>query len=125
MEIVGSWNLVSFELEKDGKATAWGSNAHGLLIYAPSGHMSVSINKSIEADLDQSEEQNILDSLLFYAGTYRLEGKVIRHQVTNASGLQRIGKEMIRYASLEGNLLTLSTDVESFGRAILKWKRVG
>lgn len=123
-QVLGTWRLVSFEIEDpNGGISPWGQNTHGLLIYAESGFMSVSINKDIEASSD-GEANDILDSVLFYAGTYFIDGDVIRHQVTEASNPKRIGKEMIRYTSLENEILTLTTPVESFGRAILAWKRV-
>ena len=122
-DIQGSWSLESFDIEKLDKTVApWGQKAHGLLIYAPSGHMSVSINRELgQAD---NEAQKIFDSILFYSGTYRIDGAIIRHVVRNASNPARIGRDMIRYASLDGDLLTLSSPQESFGRAILKWKRL-
>lgn len=119
----GTWTLESFELEKDGQRTPWGTRANGLLIYTATGHMSVSINKAIENDTSQTDLENVFDSVLFYSGTYQVEGDLIRHQVTNASNPARVGKEMIRYAKLEGDKLTLTTPNESFGRAILVWKR--
>lgn len=121
--VQGSWSLLSFDIEKLDKSVAsWGQNARGLLVFAPSGHMSVSINR----DMGQgdSEAQKIFDSILFYSGTYRIEGYVVRHLVQNASNPVRIGKEMIRYASLEGDVLTLKTPQESFGTATLRWKRL-
>jgi hypothetical protein len=126
MNFLGTWHLVSFRLEsKDGTRTDWGRDVHGLLIYAATGHMSVSINKAVEADPEQSDEQNLFDSILFYSGTYQVEGELIRHQVTNASNPARIGREMLRYAQLDGDTLTLTTPQESFGRAILVWKKIG
>ncbi len=124
-EICGTWKLDSFEIEDPTKRiTPWGRNVHGLLIYADSGHMSVSINKAIDQD-SESEIENLFDSILFYSGTYQFDGSVIRHQVTNASNPARIGKEMLRFASLEGSVLTLVSPQESFGRAILRWRRTG
>ena len=122
-DIQGSWTLESFDIERLDKSVApWGKNAHGLLIYAPSGHMSVSINRDKEAG--DSEAQQIFDSILFYSGKYKLDGAVINHLVQNASNPARIGRNMIRYASLENNVLTLSSPEESFGRAILRWRKI-
>ncbi len=121
--IQGSWSLLSFDIEKLEKSVApWGQNSRGLLIFAPPGHMSVSINR----DLGQgdSDAQRIFDSILFYSGTYRVEGSVVLNLVQNASNPSRIGKEMIRYASLDGDVLTLKTPQESFGTATLRWKRL-
>jgi len=122
----GTYSLASFELEStDGRRSSWGQNTRGLLVYTADGHVSVAINKDVVRDESQHEAENILDSLLFYAGTYQVEGNVIRHQVTLASNPARVGKEMIRYAELNGDSLTLTTPKESFGRAILVWKKIG
>jgi hypothetical protein len=124
-QIVGTWTLDSFELEdaETRKRRPWGQDVHGLLIYAPTGHMSVSINKSVENDPEQSDCENRFDSVLFYSGTYQAKGKTITHQVTEASNPDRIGREMIRYAEWSNGLLELITPVESWGRAILRWKK--
>lgn len=121
--IHGSWSLESFDIEKLDKSVGpWGKNARGLLIYAPSGHMSVSINRDMGAT--GSEAEKIFDSILFYSGIYKIDGSEIRHFVQNASNPARIGKDMIRYASLDVDLLTLTSPVEAFGRAILVWKKI-
>lgn len=121
----GSWKLISFDIESpEGKITSWGKAAQGLLLYTNTGHMSVSINKAVEDDATQTESENIFDSILFYSGTYVLDGNLIRHQVTNASNPSRIGREMLRYAELQGNRVSLATPKESFGRAILVWERI-
>lgn len=124
-DLYGSWTLESFDIEAlDGKVAPWGRNAHGLLLYDKSGNMSASINRALEEKFDVPEK-NIFDSILFYSGTYTLhDGNEIRHQVKNASNPTRIGREMIRYAEFNGSLLTLVTPKESFGRAILKWRKV-
>ena len=122
--VLGTWILESFEIESlEKKIRAWGQNTRGLLIYADTGHMSVSINKDVQNE-SKTEAENIFDSILFYSGTYQVDGNVIRHQVTNASNPARIGKEMLRYAAMDGDLLILTTPQESFGKAILKWKKV-
>lgn len=123
-DIQGTWLLESFDIEGlDKKVAPWGVNARGLLIYADTGHMSVSINRDL-ASKSSVEAENIFDSILFYSGTYRVEGSTITHQVTNASNPARIGKQMLRYAVLDGDVITLSSPQESFGRAILKWRKV-
>lgn len=124
-DICGTWKLESFQIKAhDNQISAWGRDVHGLLIYTESGHMSVSINKSVEKDADLSEIENIFDSILFYSGTYRFEGDTICHRVTNASNPSRIGKDMVRYPELNSNTLTLTSPEDSFGQAILTWRRV-
>lgn len=123
-QIVGTWLLESFLIEsKQNEKRDWGANVHGLLIYAPSGHMSVSINKDVEKK-STVDAQNYFDSILFYSGTFSVDGEIVKHQVTEASNPNRIGKEQIRFAKLENDLLTLTSPDESFGRAILTWRKV-
>lgn len=123
-QIVGAWLLESFLIESpQGETRNWGANSQGLLLYTDSGHMSVSINKDVE-NKSAVEAQNFFDSILFYSGTYAVDGQTIKHKVTQASNPNRIGKELLRFATLEGSLLTLVSPVESFGKAILKWRKV-
>jgi len=123
-QIIGSWLLKSFLIEsQQGEFRQWGANSQGLLLYTDTGHMSVSINKDVE-NKSTVEVQNIFDSILFYSGTYSVDGSNIKHIVTQASKPSRIGKELLRTATLEGNLLTLTSPPESFGRAILKWRKI-
>ena len=123
----GTYILDSFEIEDlEGVRTPWGVNTRGLLIYTADGYMSVSINKNAEAaQAGDAEFEAIFDSILFYSGTYQVDGDLIRHQVTQASNPARIGREMPRYASWVGPCVTLATPKESFGRAILIWRKVG
>ena len=123
-QLIGTWTLDSFQIESpEGVKRAWGNGIHGLLIYADTGHMSVSINKDVVKE-SENELEDLFDSILFYAGTYTVEGTLIRHQVSEASNPTRIGKEMLRYAETQGNTITLTTPKESFGRAILVWRKV-
>lgn len=123
-QVVGTWALESFEIEdQQGVRRPWGNQSHGLLIYSLSGHMSVSINRTIEQKTENSA-QNIFDSILFYSGTYSSDGNTINHRVTQASNPQRIGKNLVRYAQLNADVLTLSSPQEAFGTAHLTWKRI-
>jgi hypothetical protein len=125
MEYFGVYKLKSFVIESSaGEVKNWGNNLSGLLIYTLNGYMSVSINKELEIDPTQTDSENLLDSILFYSGTYAVEGNIICHQVTQASSPFRIGKEMIRYADWKGNELHLTTPPESFGKATLVWVKM-
>ena len=119
----GTWQLTSFEIEDIDGRRSWGRNVRGLLIYNHDGYMSVSINKDVE-QAGEDESENILDSILFYSGTYRAESSMIYHQVTLASSPSRVGKEMKRVANLKGDALTLDTPPDALPRATLTWKRI-
>lgn len=120
-QIVGTWALDAFTIyPKEGGSRPWGQDVRGLLVYTDSGHVSVAINRSAASD----SPKDVLDSVLFYAGTYSVEGNTIRHQVTQATNPARIGREMIRYAELDHSTLTLTTPDESFGKATLVWRKI-
>jgi hypothetical protein len=119
--VIGSWDLESFVItRKDGTAKSWGKNARGLLIYTDEGTMSVSINADVEGD--QTSRENQFRSLLFYAGTYEMEAGKIVHRVTKATELGRMGKDLIREATLSGNILTL-VGRGDFGVATVVWRK--
>lgn len=122
--LVGVYKLERFEIEETAsKVKYWGINSTGLLIYTTDGYMSVSINRDVE-NKSSNEAQNYFDSILFYSGTFTVDKDIIKHQVANASNPTRIGKELVRYAKLDGNVLTLTSPKESFGTAILTWRKV-
>lgn len=122
-DIVGEWKLIVFEIEdlKQNKRI-WRKNSCSILIYTSSGYMSVSINGEIDGD--PSSVINKFNSILSYAGTYKLEkdGNII-HRVTNASDPSRIGKEMIREGILNGDTLKIIGKGE-FGTAVIVWQRI-
>ncbi len=121
--LVGSWELKGFELESHEKGKhPWGKNVRGLLIYADTGHMSVAINRDLTDT--GNPDKDLFDASLFYAGTYSVEGNIVRHQVTIATSPARIGKEMIRFAALNGDELILTSPPESYGTATLVWRRI-
>jgi hypothetical protein len=120
-KFTGVWNLESFRIKKpDGMSKDWGSEARGQLIYTACGKMSVSIAKHCA---DPKNPKELLDSLLFYAGSYSVEGGQIDHTVTLATNPDRVGKEMRRYWDLKGDTLVLTTPQEAYGVATLTWRR--
>ena len=121
---IGSWELKSFEIESPEKGRGpWGANTRGLLVYSATGHVSVAINKDV---VDTGNpDKDLFDSILFYAGTYSVEKNTVRLQVTLASNPARVGKEMVRFATLDGNDLTIKTPQESYGTATIVWRKLG
>ncbi len=125
MEYCGVYKLYSFTIiTPSGERVSWGRDPTGLLIYHQDGYMSVSINKEPEMQTTESETENWLNSILFYSGTYSIDGKQITHQVMNASSSSRIRKEMIRFAEWKEGKLHLITPIETFGQAELVWEKI-
>ena len=88
-EIFGSWSLERFDIvSPEGVEKPWGENVSGLLIYSKDGHMSVSINRALNKS-EPNEAKAIFDSILFYSGTFQIDGNVILHQVTPCGKLFR------------------------------------
>jgi hypothetical protein len=115
-KLLGVWKLNEFTLTNNGTTRHWRTEAHGLLIYDKSGYMSVSINSIINDD-------SVLDSVLFYAGTYTLEGSVVRHKVLNATDPNRIGIELLRVATFSDDGLLCLVAQGDFGTATLTWRK--
>ena len=123
-ELIGSWNLISFEIEKDGISRPWRDKSHGLLIYTAEGTVSVSINAVLNHQNAIMDSKELFDSILFYAGTYETsDGNVVVHHVTNATDPNRIGKDMIRTTRLDGKFLHIEGR-GSFGIAKIVWERI-
>ncbi|MBC7457765.1 MAG: lipocalin-like domain-containing protein [Bdellovibrionaceae bacterium] len=145
-DLIGSWKLVEFLIEDlTGKTNHWGENCTGLLLYTKDNQMSVSINRKVEAKSD-IEEKNFFDSILFYSGVFKTDSVnennpellknpftnsniTIKHSVQHASNPNRIGKELLRYVGYDTTTdkniyMTLSSPVESFGRGVIRWKKI-
>lgn len=120
---VGAWKLASFTLTSpQQEPKSWRSHSHGLLIYTANKYMSVSINSEVTSR-PTSQEKEILDSVLFYSGTYEVSEQSIIHKVTNATDPARIGQNLIRTFHLENNILTLTAN-GPYGTAELKWEKI-
>lgn len=119
-DIIGSWKLKAFTIESpDGLVKPWRKNATGLLIYTAEDTVSIAMN----ADLPEGSTDRF-DGILFYSGTYEIrEPNTIIHHVSNASDKERVGKEMVREAVLNGHDLEL-TGRGAFGIARVTWERI-
>ena len=121
-DIVGTWKLIEFKITtKEGITRDWRPDSYGLLIYSNDGYMSVSINASATKEMLSNDLSNYI---LFYSGEFSISNKnVIKHNVTNATSPERIGKEMIRIGKIdEKGHLELSANGQ-YGHAQLLWEK--
>jgi hypothetical protein len=123
-KVVGTWRLVAHEMEHSpGIWTPWGQNLRGYLIYAPTGHMSVAINRDQEPEPAEHLAETTLGGMIFYAGPYRAVGTNLFHDVEVASRPSRVGVTEVREAELIGDRLILRARGEGWA-ARITWQRI-
>ncbi len=95
--IVGFWRLVSWEVRKaDGRVyLPFGQDLDGYIGYTGHGSMSVFMR--------------LRDKIVFYAGTYDIEGNKVTHHVTVADRLSTEGRDLVRTVLFEGDRISLTT----------------
>lgn len=114
-DLLGSWRLTAVTMtDKDGTVTEpFGKDVRGILIYAPAGEMSATVNQA--------------GSYLSYAGSFDVEGDRVIHHVEMSSLTEAAGTDQQRIATLEGDTLTLAASPTFMGPpgsvARLVWQR--
>jgi hypothetical protein len=118
--IVGTWKLVSAVVKPaPGGETRnlWGENPSGLLTYTGDGRMSAIIASggrrplsAADPDMAPAEERaEAFATFGAYAGGYTFDGDRVTHHVEIAWFQNWVGTDQIRFVSLQGSRLTLST----------------
>ncbi len=117
----GSWELRSYYDIDDEDRTSEGPLGiapSGLLIYAPRGHMSVSMMRT-----DAAAGR---PPFMGYAGNWRIAGDEVVHAISVCSNPAWANTEQRRRASLTGDTLTLIGAAMVDGRPqrrVLTWQR--
>ncbi|MEO5761904.1 MAG: lipocalin-like domain-containing protein [Vicinamibacteria bacterium] len=117
-ELLGSWALIEWRIEySEGRPASWpfGTDARGLLMYAPDGWMSATMTKVDRSALtagsamkaDDDSKAKSFGEYLAYCGTYRIEGSTIVHDVVMSMNPILIGLPHVREAKIENGGLTL------------------
>jgi hypothetical protein len=140
-DFIGTWRLVSWRNVADDGSTAdpLGEAPMGYIFYNHDGYMSVAIMAANRAPFREpdafggtlQERSDAISTYLSYAGPFEVhadEGTVIHH-IEVSSFPNWIGKDQVRFASIDGNRLTLSTKPMLFQGVVrtaeLVWERVG
>ena len=126
--LVGAWRLVRYE---DVPATGsssfpFGRNPRGLLIYTPTGQMSIqvmaqphpTVASGDEETITSQEKQALFDAFMAYFGTYEVDasrGVVIHHVEGDLWGVFDDNDEA-RPFEISGNTLMLKPRWESGGK---------
>ncbi|MBF6328247.1 lipocalin-like domain-containing protein [Nocardia transvalensis] len=128
-DLIGCWRLLSYVELDDGdveRVGPLGPAPTGLLIYEPSGFMSVSMARTpLAGHVDGGVGQ---ETFMGYAGTWRLDGSRVFHQVWVSAHPFQVGRELVRDASRDdsGEMLTLHGEAVIEGnlqRRRLVWTR--
>ncbi len=111
--LLGVWKLVSFEVEIQAtgqKELPMGKNPTGYAIFAPDNRVFFILTgegrKPAKTDQERAE---LLNSLVAYAGTYRLEGDKWITRVEAAWIPEWVGTEQVRSYKVEGKRLQVLT----------------
>ena len=138
--IVGTWRLVSVVARpaSGGEAVnAMGENPSGFLTYTSDGRMTAILASSGRQSLSvvdpvgapAAERAEAFATFIAYAGRYTVDADRITHHV-EVSWLQNwVGADQIRFARLQGSVLTLRSPPTLMGGkpmvAELVWTRLG
>jgi hypothetical protein len=121
-ELIGVWRLRSYTELDEGGATRpgpLGTRPDGLLIYEPTGFMSV----SMMAGGDPGQE-----TFMGYAGRWQLVGEHrVVHLIAVSAHPQMVGTKQEREFHVEGDALTLTGTAVISARPLiraLQWERV-
>lgn len=111
-ELVGTWKLVEWTAAVDGKpVTPFGGETTGLITYTADGRMWGTLMRVDRPPVDgdtlaaapESERAAAAAGYLNYAGTYRLEGSTVIHEVEISLFPNWIGTDQIREMTWEPN----------------------
>ena len=137
-DLHGTWRLHDWVIDYDDGRPAsfpFGADATGLLIYAADGHVSAAIGRGGRARLSrddirrapEAEKAAAFDSYFHYAGTWRLEGGQVVHEVTQSLNPNFVGTVQVRDLDLQGDRLELRAVVPTLSGATmtnrLVWRR--
>lgn len=119
-DLVGSWDLVSFETLIDGERTSYplGEHAAGRLIYGADGIVSAFLSRRdrpwVEgADFTQAPVEARGEAALgfmAYSGRFELDGDRVMHRIDLSLYPEMVGTVLVRTATLEAPHLVLETE---------------
>jgi len=120
-DFVGSWELLGWEIRyPNGKTTfPFGKDAIGQILYSADGHMSATVRRKDRAgfskpnprDLTAEDKAGAFEGYFHYAGTWRVDGDTVVHNVTMSLNPNMTGTDQVRHAEFQVNGdLILSAD---------------
>ena len=131
--LVGSWRLVSFEREYQGtgeREYPMGKIPSGYILFLPDGRMAVVITgEGRKAPSTDQDRASLLNSLVAYTGTYRVDGDKWITTVDVSANPAWVGTEQARcYLATEDRLKEMTAWAarpdNRMARAVITYERV-
>jgi len=115
--VVGTYKIISQDVEVGGTATQpLGKAPHGYLVLTPSRFVAFYTGDNRKFGTSVADKAALLDTLVGWSGTYRVEGDKIIIAVDASWTEVWTGKDQIRHWTLSGNRLTLTADPQPYPR---------
>ena len=137
-DILGAWQLVSYTSDTDGQVSEpLGPEPIGIILYTPDGYMSAQLMRRDRPAYDRAitgggtteQMASAASGYLCYSGPYDLDeaAGVVHHHVEVSLLPNWLGGTQVRKGRLDGDSLTLSTEVTSrkgvSSTHVLAWRR--
>jgi hypothetical protein len=136
--ILGTWKLQSWvrEIIATGKReNVFGEKPDGYLSYSSDGRMQgilTADNRMKPSSLAPTDEEKVklYNTLVSYAGTYKIEGDKVVHSVEISWNQASTGTELVRFYKIEGDTLTITAPAQKSAldgqetRGVLIFKKV-
>ena len=115
--LVGTYKLVSIVIEVDGTPRQhMGTAPHGYLVITPTHFITFMTAENRKFGTSVDEKAALLDSMVAYAGVYRVEGNKM-FQTPDVSFTENLnGKTRVDTFEFSGGRLTLKSDPMPFPR---------
>jgi hypothetical protein len=115
--LVGTYKFITQVLDIGGTLTEnMGKVPKGCLVVTPTRVIAFFTAENRKFGTSMAEKAALLDTLVAWSGTYRIEGSKIIIAVDNHWTEVLTGKNMVRNWELSGNRLTLRSDPEPYAR---------
>ncbi len=109
----GVWRLLDYRVEEQGTGRSFpplGDNPTGYALFTPEGRLSFTLTASDRQPPESLDDQAaLLNSVIAYSGTYRLEDDRWITRVDVAWNPEWVGTEQVRQFTLENDQLKVLT----------------
>jgi hypothetical protein len=124
LRLVGTWRLKVLEAHTaDGVSLPYGPDAVGYLAYTPDGYMFVTMMRPGRVALGTQswfewtpeQKERVATDFMMYCGRYEERDGQIVHHIEQSLLPDWVGTSKVRYATLDGDQLTLTTEPPGAG----------